>query len=108
MGVHLSGGLDSSGVAVLAARALRHAERPAPAAFSWQPAPRGVARGARHADEHALIEAIARHEGGLPVFHCPAGVDDLVAYLRADAARDPDVHPNEAPRGAGRRSSACG
>ena len=35
VGVHLSGGLDSSSVAVLAARELRRRGRPAPSAFTW-------------------------------------------------------------------------
>ena len=35
VGVHLSGGLDSSSVAVLAARAPRRQGRPVPPAFSW-------------------------------------------------------------------------
>ena len=37
IGTHLSGGLDSSGIAVLAARELRRQNRPAPLAFSWLP-----------------------------------------------------------------------
>ncbi len=105
VGVHLSGGLDSSSVAVLTARALQSGGRPAPSAFSWQPMPRGGASNAPETDEHGLIEAVARQEG-LPLFYCPPGIDDLVAYLRADATLDPDIHPNEEP--ARRHAAALG
>ena len=94
--VHLSGGLDSSSVTVLAARALRRAGHAAPSAFSWQPPPGGGARAVPDTDEHGLIEAVARQEG-IPVLFCPPSVDDLVAYLCRDATRDPDDHPNEEP-----------
>ena len=96
VGVHLSGGLDSSSVAVLAARALRRAGRAAPSAFSWQPPPGVGARNAPEAAEYDLIEAVARQEG-LPVIYCPPGVDDLVAWLRRDATRHPNGHENEEP-----------
>ena len=96
VGVHLSGGLDSSSIAVLAARALRRAGRPAPLAFSWQPPPGGGEGSAAEAAENRLIGAVSRQEG-LRVRYCPASVDDVVAYLRRDATREPTFHVNEDP-----------
>ena len=97
VGVHVSGGLDSSSIAVLAARALGRAGRPAPAAFSWQPAPGAAAGEGADADEHRLIAAVVRGAGGLPLHHCAPTAGDLVAHLRADVTRDLEVHPNEVP-----------
>ena len=57
VGVHLSGGLDSSSVAVLPARALQRMGQPAPRFFSWHPPP---GDDAPDAAEHALIEAVSR------------------------------------------------
>ena len=67
--VHLSGGLDSSGIAVLAARGLRRRGRPPPPAFSWLPALDGEAPAPAHAKEYALIDAVCAQEG-LQVSHC--------------------------------------
>ena len=94
VGVHLSGGLDSSSVAVLAARALRRRGRAAPPAFSWQPPPGDAARGGPPAQEHRLIEAVARREG-LRVLYCPPRAEDRVAHLRRDVARFPVVGASE-------------
>ena len=86
VGVHLSGGLDSSSIAVLAARELRRQGRPPPPAFSWLP-PRGdeppmVA----HAPEYALIDRTAAREG-IQVYHCQTlRPDDVVSYFRKDCA----------------------
>ena len=89
VGVHLSGGLDSSGVAVLAARELRRRERPAPPAFAWHPPPGRGALGAAEAAEYGAIEAVRRQED-LQVFHCPPEARDVVAFLRRDGTRDDD------------------
>ena len=51
VGAHLSGGLDSSTVAVLAARELRRAGRPPPLAYTWLP-PRGRQPAAAGAPEY--------------------------------------------------------
>ena len=96
VGAHLSGGLDSSSVAALAARARRRAGSPPTPAFSWQPPPGVSPAGAAEATEHALIEAVRRH-AGLEVFYCPPTAADLLAYLRRDGTRDLNVHPNEEP-----------
>ncbi len=85
VGVHLSGGLDSSSTCVLAARELRRTGR-RPLAFAWQPAPDGE----RHADEpgeHAAIEAVRRQEG-LRVFWCSPTPGSIVSWLRRDVTRD--------------------
>ena len=90
MGVHLSSGLDSSSVAVLAARELRRQGRPPPLAFSWLPEPGGRPPREDHAREYALIDAVCEREG-LQVFHRSPGPEDVIATLRHDVAR-PGVH----------------
>ena len=90
VGVHLSGGLDSSSVAVLAARALRRQGRPAPPAFSWLPALGEAPPAAGHAAEYGLIDAVCRQED-LRVFHRTLSVGDMLAILRRDGAF-PGVH----------------
>ena len=90
VGVHLSGGLDSSSVAVLAARELRSQGRPPPLAFTLLPV-LGEAPGDRaYAADYAAVAAVAEQEG-LRVFH---EAPDVRAALRAvdplfPAARDP-------------------
>ena len=85
IGVHLSGGLDSSSVAVLAARELRRQGRPPPPAFTWLPQPGEEPPEERHAWEYEAVASVAGQEG-LQVFHCaPAGAD-VLAWLRQDAA----------------------
>ena len=93
VGVHLSGGLDSSSVAVLPARALQRMGQPAPRFFSWHPPP---GDDAPDAAEHALIEAVSRQEN-LPVFYCPPSTTDVLASLRRDVTRDANSHVNESP-----------
>ena len=93
VGVHLSGGLDSSSVAVLAARALQRMGQPAPRFFSWHPPP---GDDAHNTAEHALIEAVSRQEN-LPVFYCPPSTSDVVAFLRRDVTRHANSHENEWP-----------
>ena len=88
VGAHLSGGLDSSGIAVLAARALRRRGLPAPLAFSWLPALDGEAPA--HAKEYALIDAVCAQED-LQVSHCALSPGDVLAVLRRDGAF-PGVH----------------
>ena len=83
IGVHLSGGLDSSGVAVLAARELRRRGRPPPHPFSWHPPPGDVPGDRRDAFEYGLIESVCRQEGMSPIW-CPLSRDDVVAFLRSD------------------------
>jgi len=58
---HISGGLDSSSVAVLAARQLRAKGRQLTMGYSWSP-PRSDEYPPRHDDERDRIEFIARRE----------------------------------------------
>lgn len=90
VGAHLSGGLDSSSIAVLAARELRRQGRPPPLAFSWLPAPDDGPPSEAHAPEYALIDAVCRREG-LQVFHRSPSAGDIVDVLRRDGAF-PGVH----------------
>ena len=85
IGVHVSGGLDSSSVAALAARELRGQGRPPPLAFSWQPDLAGRPPKPEHAKEYALVDAVAA-KAGLQVRHCAMGSDDIVDLLRRDGA----------------------
>lgn len=95
VGAHLSGGLDSSSIAVLAARELRRQGRPPPLAFSWLPNIEAAQPNEGLAPEYALINAVCAQEG-LQVRHCSLSVDDIVALLRRDGALPGvHVHPNE-------------
>ena len=85
VGVHLSGGLDTSGVAALAARALRRQDRPPPLALSWLPDPGAAPPAPAHAREYALVEAVCVRER-LRVLHRSPGPADLLAWLRSDCA----------------------
>ena len=86
-GVHLSGGLDSSGVAVLAAREQCRVDGPLHA-FCWHPPPAdGLAGDA--AAEYGRIEAVCAQEGLRPLYHAPS-VRHGVALLRRDGARTPN------------------
>ena len=82
-GVHLSGGLDSSAVAVLAARELRREGRPAPPAFAWHPPPDP---GPLAAPEYGRIDAVRRQED-LQVFYRPPEARDVVTALSGDGTR---------------------
>ena len=83
IGVHVSGGLDSSSVAVLAARQLRQEGRPPPLAFDWLPPLGDRPPQPEHAKEYALVDAVCA-EAGLQVRHCTMGSDDITALLRRD------------------------
>lgn len=58
--VHLTGGLDSSAITVLASRELRRQGRPPPVAYCWQPPPSDSDLQTR---EYALIESVRAQEG---------------------------------------------
>ena len=90
IGAHLSGGLDSSSIAVLAARELRASGKPPPLAFSWLPDLAGKPPAEAHAPEYQRIDAVCRQEG-LTVFHRAPNAEDMVRVLRLDGAR-PGVH----------------
>ena len=94
VGVHLSGGLDSSSVAVLAARALRRDGCSAPPAFSWHPPPGNGPRTRAEAAEYGLVEAVSQQEG-LAVFYCSPSARDALAFLRRDGTRNPQKDQHE-------------
>ena len=106
VGVHLSGGLDSSGVAVHAARALRAQGLPPPPAFSWQPMPGGPQPKLADAAEYGRIDAVCRQEG-LQVFHCGPEPDDVLNVLRLDGTL-PGAHVAFAEPVVVRRAKALG
>lgn len=72
VGAHLSGGLDSSSVAVLAARLLKMRGAPSPGMFSWSPPPGENPE----KTEHRRIEAICRQEGFKPFYVEPTLEDE--------------------------------
>ena len=85
VGAHLSGGLDSSTVAVLAARELRRAGRPPPLAYTWLP-PRDRQPAAAGAPEYDVIDAVCAGEGLRLFHHCDVSFEDALAMLRRDGA----------------------
>ena len=92
IGVHLSGGLDSSGVAAIAARELRRQERAAAPAFAWFP-PSGA--GPRAAPgEFGAHDPVCRQEH-LRLFCRPPEARDIVAFLRRDGTLEADSGPYE-------------
>ena len=84
IGVHVSGGLDSSGIAVLAARLLHERGAPPPLGCSLSP-PRTAPLPDGWAREYALVDAV-REQEGLQVLHCSPCPKDMVACLRRDGA----------------------
>lgn len=84
VGTHLSGGLDSSSVAVLAARELRAAGRRLAPGFVWHPPPpTDRSRSREESLEYDLIDSVYRQEGIEPVW-CPPTAQDWLAFLRSD------------------------
>ena len=96
VGVHLSGGLDSSSIAVLAARELRRQNRPPPRAFTWLPDPGNRPPEPAHAPEYALVDAVCAQEGLQACYGAPAA-KDVLDVLRLDGTLPGvHVHMNEA------------
>ena len=90
VGAHLSGGLDSSSIAVYAARELKAQGHPPPLAFDWLPALEDAPPKPEHAREYALVDAVCVQEG-LQVVHGALSAADVVDVLRRDGAL-PGVH----------------
>jgi asparagine synthase (glutamine-hydrolysing) len=86
VGAHLSGGLDSSSVAVLAARLLKARGAPSPGMFSWSPPPGDNPE----KTEHRRIEAICRQEGLTP-FYTEVAVEDQRRLSDLDISVRPPV-----------------
>lgn len=84
IGAHLSGGLDSSGLAMLANRQLRQQGRSLNMTYTWSPATSDAYPPARH-DERNTIELICRQEG-LEIQYGTATAEGLRATLRRDMA----------------------
>ena len=95
VGVHLSGGLDSSSVAVLAAREVRRQGHPPPPAFTWLPEPGARPPKPEHAREYALVDAVCAQEGLQTCYGAPTP-DDVLDVLRLDGTLPGvQVHLNE-------------
>ena len=90
VGVHVSGGLDSSSIAVLAARELHSQGRPPPPAFTWLPALNDAPPQPAHAEEYALVDAVCAQEG-LPTCHGALTPEIVLDLVRLDGAL-PNVH----------------
>lgn len=86
VGAHLSGGLDSSSVAVLAARELRSAGQPLHV-FCWHPPP-GDSIAEDEAAEYSLIESVCAQEDLQPRYHSMSAAH-VLDLLRRDGARIP-------------------
>ena len=87
LGVHLSGGLDSSSIATLAARELRRQGRSVQA-FSWHPPPEHPLRRAEAAD-YDRLEAISNRDG-LRLHYHALSASHILDMLRRDGVRAPD------------------
>jgi asparagine synthase (glutamine-hydrolysing) len=88
VGAHVTGGLDSSSIAVIAARELsRQGKRLT--GFCWSPDPKDSAELCRQtADERRLIKAIGDQES-FPVRFQKLSADDLVTVLRRNVMQRP-------------------
>ena len=95
VGAHVSGGLDSSSVAVLAAQELRNQGRPPPVAFTWLPDLEGAPPQPAHAEEYALVHAVSAQEG-MQTCYGALTPEIVLALLQLDGAL-PNVlvHVNE-------------
>ena len=87
LGVHVSGGLDSSSVAVFAARGQRERGKSVQA-FCWHPPP-DARLGDDEAAEYGRIETVCAQERLRPIYH-PVSTEHVVAMLRRDGVRAPD------------------
>lgn len=81
-GAHLSGGLDSTAVCVLAARRLRAEAKPRLKAYCWAPPPDV---GDPERDERALVRLICEREGLTCDFTRPTP-DDMCDYMSRDVS----------------------
>ena len=86
VGAHLSGGLDSSAIAVVTARALRTQGKRL-STFSWSPAPESGAI-ADPASEHSRIAAVCQQEG-LACEFLPVRKEDYFESFQQDITTEP-------------------
>ena len=83
VGAHLSGGLDSSTMVVLAARELRREGRPPPLAYTWLP-PRDRQPAAAGAPEYEVLDAVCAREELRLFHHFEVPPEESLAMLRRD------------------------
>ena len=83
VGAHLSGGLDSSTLVVLAARELRREGRPPPLAYTNLP-PRERQPAAAGAPEYDVMDAVCAGEGLRLFHHFEVTSEDRLAMVRSD------------------------
>ena len=83
VGAHLSGGLDSSTMVVLAARELRREGRPPPLAYTKLP-PRDRQPAAAGAPDYEVLDAVCAREGLRLFHHFDVPPEDILARLRRD------------------------
>lgn len=85
VGSHLSGGLDSTAVSVLAQRSLQTSGRSLAAVYTWSPAPGKAFPLLDEGDERRVIEAAAAMLG-VPVRYGPFAAERPIAALFRDGA----------------------
>ncbi|MCY4228531.1 MAG: asparagine synthase-related protein [Gammaproteobacteria bacterium] len=88
VGIHLSGGLDSSSVAVLAARELRDSKQQRPHMFCWHPPPGDHLTEAEE-NEYRLIRSVCRQENLKARYHA-LSTESILDILERDIVRFPD------------------
>lgn len=82
VGVHVSGGLDCSSIALLASEALRASAKPLPVALTWYPEPKpGI--GQVEQEEYERLEAVCSALGVEPVY-TEQTPDNVLAVLDRD------------------------
>lgn len=97
VGSHISGGLDSSGVTVLAHRILRSRGKKLVGAYAWGPGNTSEFPIKQNRDERAIIERLARDEGFLTRYGA-ASSDYYVAFQKRPMEFDGITHlPDELP-----------
>jgi asparagine synthase (glutamine-hydrolysing) len=87
VGVHLSGGLDSSSVTVLTARERQKRNLTPPVVLSWQP-PLSDDEDLTTAREYEQIKIVCEQENLIPQY-CPMNAEDILAVLKKDPTREP-------------------
>lgn len=86
VGSHLSGGLDSTGVTLLASRRLKQRGRSLDGCYTWAPAVSSrYPLHTDHRDERRLIAAVCTQEG-IPCLYGSAAGEDYVDFLGRDMA----------------------
>ncbi|MEM6479903.1 MAG: asparagine synthase-related protein, partial [Pseudomonadota bacterium] len=107
IGVHVSGGLDSTFVALSAADALRKTGRCAPAGYGWQVNPTN-ARSQELSPEHARVLTAARL-GGIDLEFVPISAQDALASLLRSPFDEPltGLDHEEPVMAAAQRAGVC-